>query len=88
MFNYYGDFMVSITLSVPKEVKERMNEFDEMNWSGFVRKQIEAKTKKLEELEQLEKRLEKEKGITDWSVKLQRASRKGRLAELKRKGLI
>jgi len=80
--------MVSVTLSIPKETKEKMNEFSEMNWSGFVRKQIEEKTKVLEKLAILEKELEKEKETTDWAVKLQRASRKGRLDELKKKGLI
>lgn len=38
--------------------------------------------------EELLKELEKDKGIIDWSVKLQRASRKGRLEHLKKKGLI
>jgi hypothetical protein len=80
--------MVSVTLSIPKETKEKMNEFSEMNWSGFVRKQIEEKTKSLEKLALIEKELEKEKEITDWSVKLQRNSRKGRLEELRKKGLI
>ena len=80
--------MVSVTLSIPKETREKMNEFSEMNWSGFVRKQIEEKTKSLEKLAVLEKELEKEKGLTDWAVKLQRVSRKGRLAELAKKGLI
>ncbi len=88
MFNYYGVFMVSITLSVPKDVKEKMDEFSEMNWSGFVRKKIEEKTRLLEKIAFLEKELEKEKEITDWSVKLQRESRKNRLDDLKKKGLI
>jgi len=34
------------------------------------------------------KQIEKEKEIIDWSVKLQRVSRKGRFAELKKRGLI
>jgi len=80
--------MVSVTLSIPKETREKMNEFSEMNWSGFVRKQIKEKTKMLEKLGAFEKMLEKEKETTDWAVKLQRASRKGRLDELKKKGLI
>jgi predicted nuclease with TOPRIM domain len=88
MFNYCGDDMVSITLAVPKEIKNKMDEFEEMNWSGFVRKQIEQKTKMLEKVAFLEKELEKEKEIIDWSVKLQRSSRKNRLEDLKKKGLI
>ncbi len=34
------------------------------------------------------KHLEEEKEMTDWSVKLQRASRNGRYDELKKRGLI
>ena len=80
--------MVSLTVSLPKEVKEAMEQFDEINWSGFVRKSIEEKVGKLARLEELRKALEEERGITDWAVKLQRASRAGRLDELKKKGLI
>jgi hypothetical protein len=80
--------MVSITLSVPTETREKMKEFSEVNWSGFVRKAIEEKTVALEKLECLKKELEKEKNIDDWAVKLQHASRKGRLEELRKKGLI
>ena len=39
-------------------------------------------------LKRLIKHLEEEKEMTDWSVKLQHASRKGRFDELKRKGLV
>lgn len=80
--------MVSVTLSIPKETKEKMNEFKEMNWSGFVRKQIEEKTKSLEKLAKIEKEIENEKENIDWAVKLQRTSRKGRIEELEKKGLI
>ncbi|MFA6419603.1 MAG: hypothetical protein WCW13_02285 [archaeon] len=80
--------MVSITLSVPQETREKMKEFSEVNWSGFVRKAIEEKAVALAKLECLKKELEKEKEIDDWAVKLQGASRKGRLEELRKKGLI
>jgi hypothetical protein len=80
--------MVSITLSVPVETREKMKEFSEVNWSGFVRKAIEEKAIALEKLECLKKELDKEKENDDWAVKLQRASRKGRLEELRKKGLI
>ncbi len=81
--------MVSITVSVPEDVREIMNKFPEMNWSGFVRKSIIDKAQNLEKFEAMKKRfIVEEKEITDWSVKLQRTSRSGRLEELKRKGLI
>jgi len=39
-------------------------------------------------VKRLVKQLEEEKEMIDWSVKLQRASRKGRFDELKKKGLV
>lgn len=80
--------MVSVTLSIPEEVKHKMEKFSEVNWSGFVRKSIEGKVKELTRFEELKKELEAEQDFVDWSVKLQRASRSGRLDALKKKGLI
>ena len=80
--------MVSITVSVPEDTRELMDRFPEMNWSGFVRKSIEQKAKMLLEIEELKRRLQAEKHVTDWAVKLQRAARSGRLAELRKKGLV
>ena len=78
--------MVSITVSVPEKTKKLMKQFEEMNWSGFVKKSIEKKTEQLEKIEVIMKQLEKEKDVTDWAVKLQRVSRTGRLEVLKKKG--
>ena len=39
--------MASITLSVPKDVKEKMKKFEEVNWSAFIRKSITEKTEEL-----------------------------------------
>ena len=80
--------MVSITMSVPEDVRELMKKFPEMNWSGFVRKTIEEKARQLEELENLKKHWKQEQEIADWAVKLQHTSREGRLDALKKKGLL
>jgi len=80
--------MVSITLSVPEDVKKKMEHFSELNWSGFVRKVIIEKTKELSWKEEMMEKLEKEKEIEDWAVKLQHKAREERLKELKKKGLI
>jgi len=80
--------MVSITLSVPPEVKEKMDHFPEMNWSGFVRQAIIEKTEKLSWKEDMLKRLDKEKEFDAWAVEVVRKGRKGRAKELKRRGLI
>jgi len=80
--------MVSVTLSVPQDVKAKMEKFSEINWSGFVRNAIEEKTKELSWRENMLKKLKEEEEITGWAVKLQRASRKSRYEELRRKGLV
>ena len=80
--------MVSITLAVPEEVRRKMKQFPDTNWSGFIRKAIIEKTKDLSWREEMLKKFREENEITEWSVKLQRSTRKHRLEELKKKGLI
>jgi len=80
--------MASITLSVPEEVKHEMEHFSEINWSGFVRKCISEKTRELSWKEKTLQKLKKEEETTKWAVQLQRAGRKGRAEELKKKGLL
>ncbi|HLD88877.1 MAG TPA: hypothetical protein VI894_01590 [Candidatus Nanoarchaeia archaeon] len=79
--------MVSITLSVPEDVRKKMNEFDEVNWSGFIRKCIIQKAEELSWKEEMLKKLQGEKEVIEWSVKLARSSRKGRFEALKKRGL-
>ena len=80
--------MVSITVSVPENTRDLMKRFPEVNWSGFVKKSIEEKTREMSEIESLKKNVRNEHETAEWSVKLQRASREGRLNALKKKGLI
>jgi hypothetical protein len=77
--------MVSLTLSIPKEIHIKIKIHNEINWSGFIRNQI---TKKIKEIEAIDKLISQEKEITDFTLKLQKKSRKDRLKELKKKGLI
>ena len=53
--------MVSITLSVPEDVREKMKRFPGVNWSGFVRVSIESEVKRLSWKEEMLKKLESEK---------------------------
>lgn len=87
-FNVGGHKMVSITLSVPQEVKEKMDKFSEINWSGLIRKTILEKTDELSWREEMLQKLKGEQGLNDWAVSLQRKARKGRFNELKKRGLI
>jgi post-segregation antitoxin (ccd killing protein) len=63
--------MAEITIKIPDELKKRAEEAD-VDMSLVVQRLI--------------KHLEEEKEMIDWSVKLQRASRRGRYEELKRRG--
>ena len=45
--------MPSLTLSVPRDLKEKMEEFPEINWSEVARQAIMHKTRILEKMESL-----------------------------------
>ncbi|NYZ77001.1 hypothetical protein H0O02_01655 [Candidatus Micrarchaeota archaeon] len=52
--------MSNVTLYVPENVKEEMDEHDEIRWSEVVRKAVIGKLKELKKLELLRKYVEKE----------------------------
>ncbi|MEK6828700.1 MAG: hypothetical protein AABY15_01115 [Nanoarchaeota archaeon] len=68
--------MVSITFSIPEEVRKIMKEFPEVNWTHLVRSSIEEKAKKLAIKRELLKKLDKEKDFIDWSVNTIREGRR------------
>ncbi len=74
--------MVSITLSVPEEVRALMKHFPEVNWSGFVRSSIEEKAKQLEWRQEMLRKLKEEGSFIDWSVSLGRTAKHGRFRKL------
>ncbi len=80
--------MVSVTLSIPPEVKRKMEKYDEVNWSGYVRKAILEKTEQLDWKEKIRQQLKEEEPFAQWAVETLRESRKKRLQELRRKGLL
>lgn len=45
--------MPSLTLSIPKELKEKMSSFPEINWSEIARQAIWEKTRILERMNKL-----------------------------------
>lgn len=79
--------MVSVTLAVSKEIKEKMNQYSEVNWSEFIRKKLILK---INELDKIDSILNEEKKITEWSLDLQKKSRKSseRINSLKKMGLV
>ena len=68
--------MVSITLSVPEEVRKLMKKFPEVNWSALIRKTIEEKTKQFAIKESMLDELKKEEDFNNWAVELIRKGRK------------
>jgi len=55
--------MVSITLSVLEKTKKLMNQFPEINWSGFIRQRIQEKVEELQWEQQMLNKLKKEQEI-------------------------
>ncbi|MEK6873375.1 MAG: hypothetical protein AABW91_00885 [Nanoarchaeota archaeon] len=70
--------MVSITVSVPEDIRKLMKKFPEVNWSGVVRNSITEKAQKLALKEEMLKGFEKEKDFNNWAVELGRRAKKGR----------
>jgi len=72
--------MVSITLSIPEEIKKLMNKSPEINWSGLVRQMIIEKTKELALKEEMHKQIRNEREFNDWAVRLIREGRKNEIS--------
>ncbi len=67
--------MVSVTISISEELKKKMEQFPEINWSGLVRTIIENKVKNMAWKKEMLKNLENEKDFNDWAVDLVRKGR-------------
>ncbi len=78
--------MVSITLSVPEEVRIQMKRYPEINWSGFVRVAIESKVKKLMWKQEMLRQLESEKEFDEEALKLGREVKQKAWEKLKKEG--
>lgn len=78
--------MVSITLSVPKEIKGQMKRFPEVNWSGFVRRSIESKVKQLTWKEKMLRKLKSEKEFDIKAIEIGDKIKKGMWKKYKKEG--
>jgi hypothetical protein len=81
--------MVNITLSIPAELKNTMNEFPEINWSGLVRVTIESKAKQLRWKQEMLKKIKEEdkSGFTNWTIEMGRKVNDSIVDKLKDKKL-
>ncbi|MDG6229331.1 MAG: hypothetical protein QCH96_05145 [Candidatus Thermoplasmatota archaeon] len=80
--------MVSITLSVSEKTKKLMNQFPEINWSGYIRKRIMEKVDELQWDQRMLEKLKKDQALSDWGVDLVEKDREKRVKELRKKGLL
>ena len=48
-----GDVMASVSISVPDELKRKLEEFDTVNWSAVARKAFKAQIAKIELVDKL-----------------------------------
>ena len=55
--------MANITISIPKELKARMDMFPEMNWSSFANEAIKQKAKELSWRKQMLRKLEEKSNV-------------------------
>lgn len=49
--------MVKVTLSIPKELKDKLDRYPELSWSEILRRGIKEKIKKLKKFEELQEEL-------------------------------
>ena len=80
--------MVSVTLSIPEDVKNKMGRFSDVNWSGFIRRSIEQKVKQLSWREEMLKKLEKDKDFEEWCIEMGEKVNKGIAERLKKERLL
>lgn len=80
--------MVSITVSIPEEIKKKMEQFPEINWSGLVKMIIEKKVQELILKVEMKKRFQDDRDFIDWSVITGKKVKKDIAQRLKKKGLI
>ena len=62
--------MPNITLSLSEEIKRKMEEFPEINWSALIKKYLEAKISRLIWKEQMLKELESEKEFDEEALRI------------------
>ena len=68
--------MVSITLSVPNEFKQKMDKFTWLNWSALAREAFEKRMTQLEALEKFREGLENSELTDEDCIKIGRELRK------------
>ncbi|PIN93036.1 hypothetical protein COU54_04770 [Candidatus Pacearchaeota archaeon CG10_big_fil_rev_8_21_14_0_10_31_24] len=80
--------MVSLTISIPEDLKSKMEQFPEVNWSALVRKTVIERTKELEWRQEMLKKLKEEQEFTNWTIQEGRKVNTNISKKLKKEGLL
>ena len=80
--------MVSITLSIPVELKQKMDKFAWLNWSALAREAFVKRMKQLEILSKFDNLFENSEFSEEDANRLGELAKIDRLKELKSKGII
>jgi hypothetical protein len=80
--------MATITLSIPDEIRKKMKQFDQVNWSFIARKAVISEINEIERKEALRAMLHKESKELKWTIDLGSQMKKDRIAQLRKKGLL
>ncbi len=78
--------MPNITLSLPEELKHKMEEFPEINWSALIRRYVESKVNRLVWKEQMLRQLEPEREFDEEALRLGDKIKQGVWERLKKEG--
>ena len=78
--------MPNITISVPEELKKRLEEFPEINWSEVLRALISEKVKRLEILKKLDKAFENSEMTEDDALRIGNEIKESMWKKYKKKG--
>ncbi len=88
LYVFRGGFVGTLTISISDDLKASMNEFDEINWSGFIRNKIKEKIELMELKKSIANKIDDDlKDGQFWANKL-KEDRIQRIKELKSKGLL
>ncbi len=78
--------MSNITISIPDELKKKMEAFPEINWSGFLKRYIESKVERLLWKESMLRKLESEKEFDEIALEIGDKIKQGVWNRLRKEG--
>ena len=78
--------MPNLTLSLTEDIKKKMEDFPEVNWSALIKKYIESKVNRLVWKEQLLRQLDSEKDFEEEALRIGDKIKQGAWERLKKEG--